>query len=957
MPSRSFGRLAKLVIAAVLACSAAIAGLVLWSNSRLQHFRGTTLRVGAEDRPPYYHFDKNVTVEGLVPDMLNRAADHLGIRLIWIPVSDQSPDAAVGTRVDLWPALHYTAERGNRFHVTRPWLDSGTFLLTREQDSANPPAVLEGPRIAYYRSSFNAATVAKLYPQSRAVETGNVADAVSALCLNTADAAFIDSRTGEYFLLHRPQGCESTAFQVKYLDNVATQMSVMSTKQTAAIADALRDEVVRTVDTQTLSAELDKWAPISAAETRSLLARRRQEEDLREKFFVAVMFMAIAGLLSWDNFRVRRGAARLAEAEYRNRQVFDLNPLPSWVYAAETGAFLAVNNAATQHYGYSHQEFLSMTFHQISKDRILCCEGRECGLQTGSGRHWKKNGDEILVHISAQEITFAGRQACIATVLDITERARLEQELKSANAELKTAKELAEAASDAKSAFLANISHEIRTPMNAVIGMTSVVLDTQLTFDQRECLDMVRLSADGLMTLINDLLDFAKIESGKFALDPIAFNLEEALSDAVKVLAVAAQRKGLEVAFQVQNEVPEMFWGDVGRLRQVITNLIGNAVKFTEKGDIVVRVATEEISNGQASLRFSISDTGIGISPEVQRQVFDPFTQADASVSRRYGGTGLGLTISSRIVEMFGGRIWVESELGKGSTFHFTAKLGVLEAPAQRPLPKAIEIRGLRVLAIDDNAAASRILHETLTGWDMSVDTVATAQKGLDAQRNAVASGAAYELIIVDSPMAGGDTFQFAMRMREIPANCPTPIIVLSAAGQRGDAARCREAGIGAYLSKPVRRSELLGCILTVLGKDLQPGLPAPLVTRHSLRESPLRILLAEDSPVNQRLAVRLLEREGHSVVVANNGLEAVNALESQHFDVVLMDVQMPVMDGFEATAAIREREKQSGTRVRIIALTAHAMRGYREQCLSAGMDGYITKPIRREDLYHSLVA
>ncbi len=955
MHSRRFGSLAKLVITAVLVCSVAIAGLILWSNHRLQRFRGTMLRVGADDRPPYYHFGKDGTVEGLVPDLVNAAAGHLGITLIWIPVRDQTPDAAVGTEVDLWPALHYTAERGSRFHITRPWLDSGNFLLTREPEFASPPAFLESPRIAYYRSSFNVTNVARLYPGSRPVEKNTVAEAVSALCLDAADAAFIDSRVGEYFLLHRPNGCESTSFQVRYVHNVATQMSLMSTKQTAAIADALGDEVARTLNTQALSAELDKWAPISAAETRSLLARRRHEEDQREKFFVVAVFMAIAGLLSWDNFRVRKAAARLAEAEYRYRQLFDSNPLPAWVYDVETCAFLAVNKAATQHYGYSHEEFLSMELLQISQGETMCGEGS--GPQTGSGCHRKQNGDEILVHISAQEIMFAGRKACIATVVDITERSRLEQELKNANTELKAAKEAAEAASEAKSAFLANISHEIRTPMNAIIGMTGVVLDTQLTSDQRDCLDLVRLSADGLMTLINDLLDFAKIESGKFALDPIAFNLEEALSDAVKMLAAAAQRKGVEIACHVENEVPEMFWGDVGRVRQVITNLIGNAIKFTEKGEIVVRVATEGIVSGEAALRFSISDTGIGISPEVQRQIFDPFTQADASITRRYGGTGLGLTISSRIVEMLGGRIWVESEVGKGSTFHFTARLGVLEAPAQRPLPKAVGIRGLRVLAIDDNATASRILHQTLTGWEMSVDSVPSAPKALDAQRNALASGAAYELVLVDSPMASGDVFEFAMRLCEIPANPPSPIIVLSAAGQRGDAARCREVGIAAYLSKPVRRSELLACILTVLGKQPQAGLPAPLVTRHSLRESPLRILLAEDSQVNQRLAVRLLEREGHSVVVANNGLEAVKALEDQHFDVVLMDVQMPVMDGFEATAAIRESEKQSGTRVRIIALTAHAMRGYREQCLSAGMDGYITKPISPEELYHSLVA
>lgn len=955
MRSSLLGRLWRLCVAGLPLCALAFSAWLVWSHYTRERFSGMTLRVGANDAPPYFLFGNDGAVTGLVPDILNQAAQRLGITLIWIPVHDKAPDDAVGSEVDLWPVIHPSAERRARFYTTKPWLDTGYFLLTREQDGLDSPGDLNGKRIAYSESPFDIDSIAKLYPGSIGVAKLNNIEAVTELCLQQADAAFVDSRVGEYLLLHRTKGCNSTNFHIQYENAINPEMDVMSTKEISAVADALRNEIARIASTQALSSELDKWAPLSAAETRSLLALRRYEDDQREMLIGLFAFVTMAGLLLWENHHIRKSAQLVAQAEQRYHQLFDSNPLASWVYDVDTARFLAVNNAAVRHYGYSHEEFSRMTIHQICEGEIMRVE--RCDPETGSARHRKKNGEEILVQISAQDITFADRRACIATAMDVTERERLQQELKYTNTELREAKELAESANEAKSAFLANISHEIRTPMNAIIGMTALVLDTELTPDQRECLDLARISADGLLTLINDLLDFAKIESGKFTLDPIAFNLEEALSDAVKVLAVSAQRKGLEVACQVQNEVPEMLWGDVGRLRQVITNLIGNAVKFTERGDIVVRAAVETSSRNQVCVHFSISDTGIGIAPEVQKHIFDPFTQADGSISRRYGGTGLGLAISSRIVEMFGGRIWVESELGKGSTFHFTAKLELVELQTQKKMPKAIGMRGLPVLAIDDNATARRILRDTLAGWDMNVFTAATGEKGIEAYQQALTSGCPYEIIIVDTLLPDTDGFSFAQRIRQIPAIRPANIILLSAAGQRGDAALCREVGISGYLSKPVKRSELLACILTVLGKQPQLATPSGLVTRHSLRESPLRILLAEDSLVNQRLALRLLERQGHSVVVVGNGLEAVQALENDNFDVVLMDVQMPVMDGFEATAAIREKEKQCGKRVRIIAVTAHAMKGYREQCLSAGMDGYITKPIRPEELYHSLVA
>ncbi len=666
--------------------------------------------------------------------------------------------------------------------------------------------------------------------------------------------------------------------------------------------------------------------------------------------FCLIGFVALAVLLSWENRRIFNSARRFADAETRYRRLFDANPLPALVYDAETFRFLTVNEAAVNHYGYSREEFSELTL-----DRI-CPAEKMCPVNGGPELHSKKNGQELLVQISAQDIAFSDRAARIITVLDVTERTRLEEAVKYANLQLTSAKESAEAANVAKSAFIANISHEIRTPMNAIIGMTGLVLDTDLNEDQRECLKLVRSSADGLMTLINDILDFSKIEAGKLSLDPILFNLEDALSDAIKVLAVAAQKKNLELVCHIGLSVPEQLFGDVGRLRQVITNLIGNAIKFTTSGEVVVAVHVERFAVDHVVVRVSVSDTGIGIAPDIQKRIFEPFTQADGTITRRYGGTGLGLTISSRIVDLFGGRIWVESELGKGSTFHFTAKLGLTEASVHRSVPRFLDISGLPVLVLDDNQAACRILSETLDAWDLKVTSAMNGEQGLQIYRQALIAGQPHAVIVIDADLSGIDGFEFARRVRQLPSPQPK-IILLSGAGQRGDAARCRQAGIAGYLSKPVKRSELLACLLSVLGREPAPGAEPTLVTRHTLREKPLRILLAEDSVVNQRLTLRLLERRGHTVVIVENGLEAVKALDKGTFDLVLMDVQMPVMDGFEATAAIRELEKARGNRVRIIAVTAHAMKGYREQCLEAGMDGYITKPIRTEELYECLVA
>jgi signal transduction histidine kinase/CheY-like chemotaxis protein len=530
---------------------------------------------------------------------------------------------------------------------------------------------------------------------------------------------------------------------------------------------------------------------------------------------------------------------------------------------------------------------------------------------------------------------------------EIAERERVQRDLIKAKT--------AEQASRVKREFLANMSHEMRTPMNGVLGMVELTLGTELTTEQKDYLTMARSSAKSLLTIINDILDFSKIEAGRLDLEQIDYELQPMLEETVGFLAFRAGLKSIELACDFRPGVPQRVRGDPTRLRQILLNLLGNAVKFTERGEVVMSVECEARDEHGWELHFVVRDTGIGIPSDKQKVIFEAFSQADSSTTRKFGGTGLGLAISSRLVHMMAGRIWVNSRVGEGSEFHFTVRLDVAAEMAEPVPTNTAHLAGARVLVVDDSHTSRRILAEILDRWGMRTVLAASGEAGWAALEAANAGGEKFGLVLLDVNMPGMDGFLLLEAARKTGSLATAAVVMLTSGHQPGDAARCRELGAVSYLAKPIRQQDLLKALLEAVGRTSVPT-PTESATgeakAHNRVGRPLHILLAEDNPVNQRVALGLLQKRGHSVIVAGNGREALDALRADRFDVVLMDVQMPVMDGFETTAAIRENEKNTGQHVPIIAMTAHAMKGDAEICLQAGMDDYVSKPVQPARLF-----
>lgn len=657
----------------------------------------------------------------------------------------------------------------------------------------------------------------------------------------------------------------------------------------------------------------------------------------------------------------KKTESALRESQKRYKEL--ANALPQTVFELDlTGKIKFVNRNALDTLGYSQEEVNK----GLNILKVIAPEDyRKAKSNILNVLKYKKNSDAEYLIRQKQGTTFPARiysspiiehekiTGIRGILVDISESKRIE-------AALEQAKEAAETANRSKSEFLANMSHEIRTPMNGIIGMTELALDTDLSPKQNEYLEIVKHSADSLLDLLNDILDFSKIEAGKLELEETDFNLHYLVEATISTVAIQAERKGIELLCDIKSDVPIALAGDPGRLRQIIINLMGNAIKFTENGEIMIQVQLQQQApdDNFIELYFSVRDTGIGIPTDKVEKIFQSFSQADGTTTRKYGGTGLGLTISKQLVKMMGGKIWVESEPGKGSSFQFTVKMKPSQIVFEETIvDKNVDFHGARILIVDDNPTNCIIMHDVVSGWGFNATVVKSSEEALQELQNSDADKKPFTMALLDFQMPGISGFELAENINENPGWRDLKMIMMTSASQSGDANRCKKIGINAYLQKPIRQMDLLRTILSII-----KGVPKKNKTTlknktNKSKVQPLKILLAEDSIVNQKVAVGLIQKWGHKVSIVNNGREALTELGKTKFDLILMDIQMPEMDGGEATQAIRNSTPPDvyDPQIPIIAMTAHAMKGDRERCLNWGMDDYISKPLNVGELQKKL--
>jgi PAS domain S-box-containing protein len=897
------------------------------------------VRVGIDQAPPYQMVGPNGNVYGVSVDMLGEAARRRGIEIVWVPTREQPGEALLKGIADIWPAVARTPERERQFHFTEAWIRNNYCMVALRGGAAAAHLPVTAP-LAHLNNTVHTMLVTRAYPRNPKIVKNNRTEILVAVCRAEAAAGFMETRFLDSALLDRPAGCETAALDVAIVNGAQRDLAMMARREFAREADAIRAEINTLAKNGDMAASLDRWSPFSSTETQSIFALQQTREFNRwmEYGLAGLLVLILVGL--WQ-------AGRTWIAERRYRELFELNPFPSWIYDVDTLCFLDVNQAAVDCYGYSREEFLAMNIADIrppeDKDKLIENVQQTTGRMQKSGpwRHLKKDGTIMWVDITSHDVVSAHGRTRLVIADDVTQRKRQREELEKA-------RDAAEVAMKAKSAFLANMSHEIRTPMNGVIGMTALLLDTNLTAEQHQFAETIRSSGEALLEVINDILDFSKIDAGKLHLEEIPFDLQSLCEECVDLISVEAKRKDLAVETSFDGAMPETVMGDPVRLRQVLLNLLSNAVKFTDVGNIGVHVTVKHANNGLCSIQCTISDTGIGIAPEAKGKLFESFTQADSSTTRQFGGTGLGLSISKRLIELMGGSIDCESEPGKGSRFWFTLTLPV--GPAGKLAGIQEKLEGRRVLVVDDSAVQRQLLRSHLERVGAQVEESASGSEALALISAAAAEERPYALVILDFHMPQMDGLNVAQRVRDDARTAALPIVIVGSYRDAESAEHARQLGVSGFLMKPVRRAYFADAVTRALSRSEQ----AKVSGESAALALPKQVLLVEDNPANQKLALMILTRFGCEADLAPNGREAIAAWQAKHYDLILMDCQMPEMDGFTATREIRRREG-AGRHTPIVALTANALEEERQKCFEAGMDDHLAKPFRRSDLKQML--